>query len=215
MHDARPPAAALAGVVLAAGGARRMGGRPKALIERDGVALVRRVALALLDAGVLDVVVVLGHRADEVRPALDGLALRCALNPGFMAGRASSLRVGLASLGEGYAGTVIALADHPLLEGRDVGALLEAYARRGPARAVVPRVAGERGHPVVLEPGVCREILRADAGYGARHWMQSNPAQVAWFDCDNPHYRVDLDAPGDLERVAAAHGCSLRWPAGL
>jgi len=36
MHDARPPAAALAGVVLAAGGARRMGGRPKALIERDG-----------------------------------------------------------------------------------------------------------------------------------------------------------------------------------
>jgi CTP:molybdopterin cytidylyltransferase MocA len=215
MHDAGPPAAAFAGVVLAAGGARRMGGRPKALIEHDGVALVRRVALALLDAGVLDVVVVLGHRADEVRPALDGLALRCALNEGFMAGRASSLRVGLASLGEGHAGTVIALADHPLIEGRDVGALLEAYARRGPARAVVPRVAGERGHPVVLEPGVCREILRADAGYGARHWMQSNPAQVAWFDCENAHYRVDLDSPADLERVAAAHGCSLRWPAGL
>jgi molybdenum cofactor cytidylyltransferase len=215
MNDAGPSAAALAGVVLAAGGARRMGGRPKALIERDGVALVRRVVLALLDAGVADVVVVLGHRAEEVRPALDGLRLRCALNEGFVAGRASSLRVGLASLGENAAGTVIALADQPLLEAGDVAALLDAYARRGAARAVVPRVAGERGHPVVLEPGVCREILRADAGYGARHWMQSNPAQVAWFDCDNAHYRVDLDAPADLERVAAAHGCSLRWPAGL
>jgi molybdenum cofactor cytidylyltransferase len=215
MNDAGPSAAALAGVVLAAGGARRMGGRPKALIERDGVALVRRVVLALLDAGVADVVVVLGHRAEEVRPALDGLRLRCALNEGFVAGRASSLRVGLASLGENAAGTVIALADQPLLEAGDVAALLDAYARRGAARAVVPRVAGERGHPVVLEPGVCREILRADAGYGARHWMQSNPGQVAWFDCDNPRYCVDVDAPGDLERVATAHGVSLRWPAGL
>jgi CTP:molybdopterin cytidylyltransferase MocA len=101
-----------------------------------------------------------------------------------------------------------------LLEAADVVVLLEAYARRGAARAVVPRVSGERGHPVVLEPGVCREILRADADYGARHWMQSNPAQVRWFDCDNLHFRVDVDAPGDLERIAVLHGCSLRWPAG-
>jgi len=215
MTDAGPPRAALAGVVLAAGGARRMGGRPKALIERDGVALVRRVALALLEAGVADLVVVLGHRADELRPALDGLALRCVLNAGHAAGRASSLRAGLAALGEGGAGTVVALADQPLIEAGDVSALLDAYARRGAARAVVPRVAGERGHPVVLEPGVCREILRADPGYGARHWMQAFPDQVAWFDCGNTHYRVDLDAPRDLERVVAAYGCSLRWPDGL
>ncbi len=190
-----------------------MGGRPKALIERDGVPLVRRVTQALLDAGVRDVVVVLGHRAEAVAAALAGLPIVCAINDHYCDGRVSSLRAGLSALPAGVEAIVVALADQPLLEAEDVRALLRAFGDRRTARAVVPRVHGVRGHPVVFEAGVGREILQRDAAFGVRHWLQEHPAQLSWFDNDNEHYCVDIDVPEDLARVERRYGCTLRWPA--
>jgi len=207
-----PDGTRYAGVVLAAGAARRMGGRPKALLERDGVPLVRRMALALLESGVSEVVVVLGHRAEEVGSALDGLPVRRHVHAGYLAGRVSSLRAGLAALAVDAEAVLVALADQPLIETGDVLDLIGAYERRvDGTRVLVPRVAGVRGHPVVFDSGVCREILRGEPNFGVRQWIQSNPAQVGWFDSENVVYCVDVDAPGDLERVAQHHRCAIRW----
>jgi CTP:molybdopterin cytidylyltransferase MocA len=199
-------------LVLAAGESQRMGGRPKPLIERDGVPLVRRVVQALLGAGVVEVVVVVGHRADEVAWVVTDLPVRVAVNEAYSAGQAASFRKGLVELPESVGATLVALADQPLLEPADVTALLGAWATRGAARAVVPRVQEHRGHPVVLEASACSEILRGDAGYGAREWMDEHPDEVAWFESGNVHYTVDVDYPEDLERIAQRHGCAMRWP---
>jgi CTP:molybdopterin cytidylyltransferase MocA len=199
-------------LVLAAGESQRMGGRPKPLIERDGVPLVRRVVQALLGAGVGEVVVVVGHRADEVAWVVTDLPVRVAVNQSYSAGHVTSLRKGLVDLPESVGATLVVLADQPLLEPADVTALLEAWPRRGAARALVPRVREQRGHPVVLEASACSEILGGDASYGAREWMDEHPDEVAWFDSDNLHYVEDVDYPEDLERIAQRHGCAMRWP---
>ena len=197
-------------VVLAAGESQRMGGRPKPLIERDGVPLVRRAVQALLGAGVGEIVVVVGYRADEVAWAVNDLPVRVAVNEAYPAGHVTSLRKGLLELPDSVAATLVVLADQPLLEVADVSAVIAAYEGRGSARAVVPRVQQRRGHPVVLEASACSEILRGDAGYGAREWLDEHPDEVSWFDNDNLHYVEDLDYPEDLERIAQRHGCALR-----
>jgi molybdenum cofactor cytidylyltransferase len=207
-----PGTPALGAIVLAAGEARRMGGRPKPLIERDGVPLVRRVVQALLEAGVGDVVVMVGHRADEIAWVLTDLPVRVVVNEAYSSGHVSSLRKGIVELPDSVAVTLVALADQPLLEAADVTALLEAWARRGTARAMVPRVQDRRGHPVLLEASACSEILRGDAGYGAREWLDEHPDEVDWFDSDNVRYVEDVDYPEDLERIAQRHGCAMRWP---
>lgn len=201
---------AFGAVVLAAGAAERMGGRAKPLIERDGVPLVRRVAQALLEAGVREVVVVVGHRADDVAWAVADLPVLTVVNSSYATGHVTSLRRGLVELPESISATLVALADQPLIESADVTALLDAFARRGTARAVVPRVQGQRGHPVVLEASACSEILRGDVGYGAREWLDQHPDEVAWFESDNTHYVEDVDFPEDLERIAQRHGCAMR-----
>ena len=206
-----PVAATMFGaVVLAAGESQRMGGRPKPLIERDGVPLVRRAVQALLGAGVGEIVVVVGYRADEVAWAVNDLPVRVAVNEAYPAGHVTSLRKGLLELPDSVAATLVVLADQPLLEVADVSAVIAAYEGRGSARAVVPRVQQRRGHPVVLEASACSEILRGDAGYGAREWLDEHPDEVSWFDNDNLHYVEDLDYPEDLERIAQRHGCALR-----
>ena len=189
-----------------------MGGRPKPLIELDGVPLVRRVVLALVEAGVREVVVVLGHRADEVAAVLADLAVNCVVNEAHAAGRVSSLRKGLAALGPDIDAVVVALADQPLLEAADVSVLIKMYECRGAARAVVPRVAGVRGHPVMFDSDAREEILARDAGFGARQWLDAHPAEVIWFDCENAHYVEDVDSPEDLRRIAQHYGRSMRWP---
>lgn len=191
-----------------------MAGRPKPLIERDGVPLVRRVAGALVDAGVGEVVVVLGHRSYEVGQALAGLPVRGLVHEGYAAGRVSSLRAGLGALNGMADAVVVALADQPLLEADDVSTLMRAFEGRGSARSLVPRVSGVRGHPVLLEWGACREILAGDPDFGVRQWMDANPSQVAWFDCDNPRYCEDVDSDGDLDRIAQHYGCTMHWPEG-
>jgi molybdenum cofactor cytidylyltransferase len=211
-QNAAPIRLAYAGIVLAAGEARRMGGRPKPLIEREGVPLVRHVAQALVDAGATDVVVVLGHRAEDVAWAVHDLPVLTVVNETYAAGHGTSLRKGLATLPDTDGPTIVALADQPLLDAADVSALIEAWQRRGAARAVVPRVQGRRGHPVLLDASVGREILRGNATYGAREWLDEHPDEVAWFDSDNLHYVVDVDFPEDLERIAQRHGCAMRWP---
>ncbi|MYW33327.1 NTP transferase domain-containing protein, partial [Streptomyces sp. SID2119] len=67
-HAKNPKAA---GVLLAAGGGRRLGGRPKALLEHHGRPLVEHALRALRNGGCGPLHVVLGAAADEVRARAD------------------------------------------------------------------------------------------------------------------------------------------------
>src|SRR5437773_7731476 len=86
----------IAGIVLAAGLARRMG-RQKLLLSLEGKPVVRWAVERLLPH-VEDLVVVTGHDDSTVRHALSGLAVRFAVNPRPEAGQASSIAVGVEAL---------------------------------------------------------------------------------------------------------------------
>jgi len=78
-------------VVLAAGLSSRMG-RPKAALPLgDDETFLTRIVRTFTDAGVDDVVVVVGHEADAVRAAFDrsGLAARFVHNAAFSSGQLS------------------------------------------------------------------------------------------------------------------------------
>src|SRR5690349_24692956 len=104
-------------VVLAAGRSTRMG-RAKALLpvdDRD--TFLSRIVRTFLDAGVDDVVVVLGHDASAIAGALDatGLRARFVVNPDYDRGQLSSLQAGLALVDRpGVLATLVTLVDVPL-----------------------------------------------------------------------------------------------------
>jgi choline kinase len=71
-------------VILAAGMGTRLkgrGGMPKPLVPVVGEPLLRRVIRQFEGAGVLDVVLVLGHRAEEVLDAVEAWSLDAAVTP--------------------------------------------------------------------------------------------------------------------------------------
>jgi CTP:molybdopterin cytidylyltransferase MocA len=201
-------------VLLAAGSASRMGGQPKCLLQLDGISLIERQISALLAAGVSDIVVVLGHYAAAIAAAVQPLPVRIVHNPQPDEGQASSLRIGLAAYETtGFDAHYIGLADQPLIGPDEITDLLAAHQQR-PAGCefTQPLVDGLPGNPVVFTPLVRRDLLQASGEWGGRQWQKAHAGQVYRWATANPHYRIDLDSPEDLQAFTLRTGRALHWP---
>lgn len=206
---------AVGAVLLAAGESRRMGGRPKSLLRLGGVPLIRRNLIALSGAGVDEVAVVLGHRAEEIEPALLDFPVTIVSNADYRLGRTSSVRSGIAALSERLDAVIVALADQPLINSEDVTALIGAFKKRGSASAVVPFVDGVRGNPIMLDATVRAAVLAGEARFGCRQWLDAHPEQVARMETSNYHYCVDIDSQEDIDSFEMKYGHALSWPPGI
>ncbi|MEK8050282.1 nucleotidyltransferase family protein [Ideonella sp. DXS22W] len=201
-------------VLLAAGEGARFGRRPKSLLQLGGVPLITRQVVALSGAGVDELVVVLGHHADAIEPAVQSFPVTLIRNPRPQDGQVSSLRAGLAALSDKIDVVVVALADQPLIGSADIHAVIGAYKKRNPGtEVVVPRVNGEPGNPVAFSASVRQQILAGDANVGCKQWRAAHPQAVHWFDSDNRRYRTDVDCDDDIARLQAKTGHQLKWPA--
>ncbi len=174
-----------------------MGAENKLLLPIDGEPVVRRVARRLMDAGLEDIVVVLGHQADLVSGALDGLAIRTVINPDYRDGQMTSVHAGLAALSAPVDGIMICLADQPFLEARDYLALVEAFAREGEKSIVVPTHGDRRGNPIVFSAAHREEILARGANLGCKQFIARNPDLVATVEFGSDAFVRDIDTPAD------------------
>ena len=204
---------AVGAVLLAAGAGSRLGHRPKSLLELGGVPLIRRQLIALSGAGVDELVVVTGHHAEAIEAAVQDFPVTLARNPRPDDGQASSVRLGLAALSARLDAVIVALADQPLVNAHDIGALIGAFKKRDGASMVVPRVDDAPGNPVIFESALRDEWLAGEADAACRRWREANPSRVRWMATDNQRYRIDIDTEDDLARFAERTGHALRWPA--
>lgn len=192
-----------AGLLLAAGGGRRLGGRPKALLSHRGRPLVEHAVRALRDAGCASVYVVLGAAPAEdvrARAALPGCVLLD--NPGWEEGMGSSLRLGLHALAAhtDAGAAVVSLVDQP-----DIGA--EAVARvsgafRSPDSLAAAAYSGRRGHPVLLGSAHWEGIAANACGdRGARDYLREHAQELTLVECGDIAEPADIDTPADLSRL--------------
>ncbi|TAM10565.1 MAG: nucleotidyltransferase family protein [Nevskiaceae bacterium] len=214
---------AIGAIVMAAGAGRRMGNVPKCLFQRDGEALLLRQLRLVTAAGVAPAVVVLGHYAECIERTLAAARMRRApgldtvlqvVNPAPDRGPGSSLRCGLAALPAALDAVLVVLGDQPLLEERDVTAVLAAWAARAPGIALLqPRHGDSLGHPVLFDANVRAEVAAAQDGEGLRTWRRTHPDRAQIVALDHDRCTTDIDTPDDLRRLHAIHGVQLVGPA--
>jgi molybdenum cofactor cytidylyltransferase len=204
-------------VLLAAGAGSRLGGKPKCLLELDGIPLILRQLSALEKAEVDQVVVVLGYYAELIEPVIRNSPIKIVVNPNPENGQASSVRLGLQNLSGAVDSVIIALADQPLIDSEDVSSLIAAYTRRGKKSMVVPRkttTEGEKkpGNPVMIDAALRDQWLAGDAEMTSRNWRQKYPDTVFWFEPLNDHWFIDIDEETDIVNFEARTGRVLQWP---
>jgi CTP:molybdopterin cytidylyltransferase MocA len=208
----------VAGVLLAAGAGRRMGG-PKALLHDDsGVPFLDRAIGALLEGGCASVTVVLGASAEEAETLLadagwrDDAAVDVVVADDWATGMGASLRAGLDRLGAREVAVPAALVN--LVDLPDVGAeVVRRVLAAGPLSGsgggasalaaedpgVLARAAydGRPGHPVLIGRQHWRGVAVAASGdRGARDYLADRTVRLV--ECGDLASGRDVDHPHDL-----------------
>ena len=189
----------ITGIVLAAGSSSRLG-RPKQLLELHGKPLLQHTIDAVAGTDLNDVVVVLGHVADEVRSAVDmPSTMRVVINPDYQTGQASSLRVGLEAAAEESRAAVVMLGDQPGLEAQSIRAVMDEYERTG-SKVVQARYQGRAGHPVLFDRTVWDDLKSIEGDKGARDLLKEHPEWVCGVELGR-QLPPDLDTWEDYEKL--------------
>jgi CTP:molybdopterin cytidylyltransferase MocA len=183
----------IGGLVLAAGAGERFGGR-KQLAELNGRPLLEHVLMAMADAPLDRVVVVLGAFASEIA---DSVALHGAspvVCEDWNDGMGASLRQGFDALDDCDAAVVV-LGDQPRLS---PVAVARVVAQRGAdALAVRATYGGVPGHPVLLERRLLSRPFRAP-----RELLHGVP--IREVACDGLGSPDDVDTPAALAGLREA-----------
>jgi molybdenum cofactor cytidylyltransferase len=189
------------GVVLAAGGSTRMG-RPKQLAELDGRPLLAHVVAAVGAAPVDRVIVALGGAAGEVLDRVDLGRAEPLVVEGWAEGMGHVLATTLAQAGDDWAAVVVLLGDQPLVTGRAMARLVEAW-RAGAGPVVTATYGGRPGHPKLFDRQLLPDLLRLTGDTGARDLLAARPERVHRVEVGDLGSDADVDVEADLERVGA------------
>ncbi len=188
----------VAGIVLAAGQAKRMEGRLKQLLPCQGEVLVHRAARVALEAGLAPVWVVVGAEETRVRDALQDLPVQFLSNPHWAKGQSTSVAAAARQLRASQApAAVFLLADQPFVPPALIRRLIAAWQAHH-AAIVAPRIAGQRGNPVLISAEIFPLLETLTGDRGARALFAAHPPlEIPW---DDPRARAEIDTPEDYAR---------------
>lgn len=184
-------------------------GRPKALLPMgtSGENFFDRVTRTLLEAGVSDIVVVVGADADAIRAGVrPESSVRIVANPDHEQGQLTSLLAGLRAIDTAAArATLMTLIDVPLVSAATVRTLIAAHFEGG-APIVRPVSGGRHGHPVIFGRALFDEFRRADLSRGAKQVVRAHASEILEVPIDDEGAFTDIDTPEDYERYVGSWG---------
>lgn len=191
----------VAGLVLAAGGSRRLG-RPKQLLPFGEATLLDHTVATARACGFDQLMVAVGGDADAVRARVNLEGADVVVNPGFGTGCSSSIAVAMEALDPAATVLVLLLGDQPGVVPETVRALL---AGRGDAPLAVCRYDDGRGHPFAFGRAVFDDLRRLHGDKAVWRMLEQRPEDVADVPVAGP-VPLDVDTWEDYEAVVAAVG---------
>ncbi len=188
----------IAAIVLAAGRSRRIGAFKPLLSFGEGTVIESCIS-NLRAADVQDIIVVVGHRAEDIREKLKALEVKFALNPDPDSEMSASIARGVEAVGAASRALVIALVDHPAVPPETIKVLVDEW-RRG-AGLVQPEYEGRGGHPVLIDLAYRNELMALDPESGLRALFAAHRDEVKRAPVDSPYVARDMDTWEDYQRL--------------
>jgi molybdenum cofactor cytidylyltransferase len=181
----------ISAILLAAGRSRRMGAF-KPLLPFGERTVVEACINNLSSGGVEEIIVVIGHRADEMRGRLGHLPVRFAINAEAESEMGVSIARGIEQISSQAEAVFIALVDQPAIP-PEVVQFLIAERTRTRAQLIVPEHEGRGGHPVLIDLSFRPQLLNLDPQKGLRGLFEASREKVSRVAVASAYVARDMD----------------------
>jgi molybdenum cofactor cytidylyltransferase len=178
-------------ILLAAGEAKRMG-KPKQLMPLGKTTMVEQTMDNLLSSGVSEVIVVLGHKAEEIMKKIGTSSVKIVVNPSYRQGMGTSIAAGLKFVDSRAQAVMLALADQPFVDSQTLNKLIEEFESHHKGIAI-PTYKGRRGHPLIFSLKYKAQLSRLKGDIGGREIIKRHPADVLEVAVDCEGIVTDID----------------------
>lgn len=199
MPSARTDQPFVTGLVLGAGGSRRLG-RPKQVLPYGGGTLLGHVVGVARECRFDQLVVAIGGAAAEVRAQVDLRGADVVVNDAYGEGCASSIAAALGTVDPRCGILVLMLGDQPGVAPATVAALL---AGRGDAPLAVCRYDDGPGHPIAFARSVFGDLAALHGDKGVWRLLDRRRGEVAQVPVAGP-VPIDVDTREDYAAVLAS-----------
>ena len=186
-------------VLLAAGRAERMGRNNKLLLNVDGIPLVRKSAINILNSNVTSMTVVTGFDENKIVNALSGLNVNFVKNINFREGLSSSLKAGLANITPTPSAVIICLADMPKIQPEHINQLIENFDPLKGCEICIPTNNGKRGNPVLIGSHFFPYIFETSGDFGAKQVMKQHSDKIVEVEIGTSDIHFDIDTQDEYE----------------
>lgn len=185
-------------IILSAGRSSRQNGFKPALAIGPHTALEHCLRL-FASAGLENVVVVLGHRADELLPTVRTAGACPVIHSDYARGMFSSVQAGVAALPGNVDAFFVLPVDIPLVRVLTIHVLLDQLSVYPEAEAIVPAFRDRTGHPPLIRAALRDKIAAHDGKQGLRGVLEQSAAVSAAVP--DQHILVDIDTPAQYQRA--------------
>jgi molybdenum cofactor cytidylyltransferase len=179
-------------IVLAGGLSSRMGSS-KVLLPWGDRTVIETIVQTLMPFRFDEIVVVTGHKTNDVQKVLKKYPVRVEYNPAFAIGEmVSSLKTGLRTLSDDVSSCMVVMGDQPQLSTKVVRHLLTTLSE-GSNMIIAPRFQQRRGHPILIPSRYWHEILSLPGRAAPREAINKHPIKFVQVEDDS--ILRDIDTP--------------------
>lgn len=184
-------------LILSAGLSSRMKAFKPLLPLREST-VIENVICNVKAAGLNKIIVVVGYRADMLKPVLNKMAVDWIVNPAYRDEMYSSIRAGVDRIEQTAKAFFLLPCDMPFVHPQTFKILNKAF---NPAKMDIlkPRYHGKSGHPVLISAQKIPAIQSFSETGGLRALILKQAWKVADIDCNDPGMLIDLDNPRDYQ----------------
>jgi len=186
-------------ILLAAGLSVRMKSS-KPLLDFAGMPLLSRLLQECRQSLADSVVVVLGHEKERILEQVNFSGTQVVENPNYKSGQTSSFQCALEAMDPGTEAFLNLPVDHPLVTGKEIDALIQAYRnRQDSSKIFIPTFEGQEGRPVLFEISLRQEILALDPDEPVNGIIEKFRDCVLRVPVANPYVMKDMDTQEDYQ----------------
>jgi molybdenum cofactor cytidylyltransferase len=171
-------------------------GKLKQLMPLGESTIIEQVLDNLSSSAVDEVIVVLGHKAEEIKGAISTRSVKIALNPDYQEGMSTSIIAGLKLVDPRAEAVMLALGDQPSVDSQTINHLIDEFHKHDKGIAL-PTYKGIRGHPVILAARYTPQLLELKGDIGAREIIKHHPQDVLEVAVGSAGVISDIDTRND------------------